>query len=62
MVDYVTAQEIAADFGLPEKQFRRALRDAKLAWHVHNQRWTVPIGDARHDDMLRVARALAKRR
>jgi len=66
-MDHVTAKEIAAQFGLPEKQFRQALRNAALPWRPQYTRgintvWTVPLNGPEHEDMLRVARQMSEKR
>ena len=54
----VTAVEMARDAGIGIRRFRRALRKAKLDWHVHETNWTVAEGSPEHEDMIRVLRTL----
>jgi catechol 2,3-dioxygenase-like lactoylglutathione lyase family enzyme len=58
---YVTAAEIARADEIDPKRYRKALRDADLPWHGHNERWTVVEGGPEHQDMLRVLNRLLKR-
>ncbi len=50
----ITAVEMARSRGINPKDFRRALRAANLAWHSHNDRWSVPEGSREHEDMEKV--------
>ena len=54
----ITAVEMAKSNGIDPKVFRSALRAANLKWHTHNERWVVPIGSPKHEDMQRVLSSL----
>ena len=55
----VTAIEIAEEYGLMPKKYRKALRSEKFSWHGHYEKWTVYRNSPEHEDMLKVARRLA---
>ncbi|WP_433988835.1 hypothetical protein SuNHUV7_26130 (plasmid) [Pseudoseohaeicola sp. NH-UV-7] len=59
MKGMITAVEMARNRGIDPKAFRRALREAKLKWHSHNNRWLVPIGSTEHQEMERILNELA---
>ncbi len=40
----IAAVEMEKEADVPAKKFRNALREQKFIWHVHNDRWTVPLG------------------
>jgi hypothetical protein len=66
-MDYVTAEQIAAEFGLTGLQLRNALRAANLAWRAQytegtNTRWRVPAVGPEREDMVRIAKATAAKR
>jgi hypothetical protein len=51
---WITANDLAGDDPSAQKSFRQALREAKLSWHRHNERWKVVEGSEEHADMQRV--------
>lgn len=53
------AEEMAKAAGVDAKTFRQALRDAKLSWHNHYDRWTVEVGSDKHADMERILREIS---
>ena len=55
-----SAVDMAKQAGIDPKSFRKALRDERLSWHNHNDRWTVEIGSEQHMVMERVLRKLSK--
>jgi hypothetical protein len=57
----ISAVEIAKSAGIDPKRYRGALRKARLPWHHHYERWTVPEGGAEHKDMFRVLKHLTGR-
>jgi len=54
----VTAVGMAREAGVCHRMFRRHLRRARLSWHVLNDRWSVPEGSPKHDDMRQVLAAM----
>jgi hypothetical protein len=53
------AEEMAKAAGVDAKTFRQALRDAKLSWHDHYDRWTVEVGSKEHAEMERVLKEIS---
>ncbi len=54
----VEAADMAYAVGIDPKRFRHALRDAKLSWHEHEERWVVRRGSSQHKDMQSVLKSL----
>jgi hypothetical protein len=53
-IKWVTANDIVGKNRNAQKSFRRALRNARLAWHTPNAHWKVPSNSDMHRDMQRV--------
>jgi hypothetical protein len=59
-VSTTTAVEMAKEYGIAPKKFRKALRGQKretphrFMWHNRGDRWTVEVPSDRHTEMLRV--------
>ncbi len=58
MVD--SADDMAQQFGLDPKAFRRALRTEEFPWHERYARWNPPDGSPEHRDMVRVAERMVR--
>jgi hypothetical protein len=56
--EYVTAIEIAYEYGIDPKRYRAALREQNFPWHGYNESWTVPRHSAQHIAMLKVAQRI----
>ena len=56
-----SAADMARQYGLEPKKFRKALRAEKFPWHKHRARWNPPDGSPEHRDMVRVAERMAAR-
>ncbi|MCY4261377.1 MAG: hypothetical protein OXC91_14080, partial [Rhodobacteraceae bacterium] len=54
-----SAAEMARQYGLDGKTFRRALRAEGVPWHRLGDRWDPPEGSSEYQEMLRVAERLA---
>ena len=54
MARIIKAVDIARREGIDPKTARERLRDAGLAWHVHNAPWQAPEGSQEHRDMEQV--------
>lgn len=61
MAEQTDAICMALSVDVDPKTFRRALRRAKLQWHVPNARWIVAVGSPEHGDMDRVLTDLRNR-
>ena len=49
------AEEVAKQFGIEPKKYRRALRSEELSWHQHRSRYDPHDNSPEHYDMIRVA-------
>ena len=56
----ISANDLARAAGVDQKLFRDRLRQARLSWHVLNERWTVPKDSPQHLDMRRVLERLIR--
>ncbi|MCY4288234.1 MAG: hypothetical protein OXC63_06545 [Aestuariivita sp.] len=52
------AKEVAKQFGIEPKKYRRTLRSEELSWHQHGSRYDPPDNSPEHYDMIRVAKSL----
>jgi hypothetical protein len=57
----IRAVDMAKSAGVNAKVFRAALRREGLAWHSHNNPWTVLEGSDEHTDMRRVLASITRR-
>jgi uncharacterized protein with von Willebrand factor type A (vWA) domain len=60
--EWISANDLAGADPDDQKSFRRALRRARLRWHVRNSRRLVQKGSSEYEDMKAVYNEWAKRK